>query len=136
LNVSASTNSTGQLHHITEDIFEDACVEYVEDQQPKHGLHSSLDEGLFIIFPKFRTKAVLGKNDVYLEGLPHTAKLDQSMKLSSEILSMSVCRSINQFSEELKLESEKVDNLLATLHQYYTEVKTHWQLNLEVPAGF
>jgi len=49
---------------------------------------------------------------------------------------MSVCRSINQFSEELKLESEKVDNLLATLHQYYTEVKTHRQLNLEVPAGF
>jgi len=255
LNVSASTNSTGQLHHITEDIFEDACVEYVEDsiedesndtneeslnyfsrvtnhylrlaktssqlvsrhpvlfpiiadsganfhmfrdieffthlspvtgnvilgdgktsvpisgvgviklcidghemsipdvryvpdlaeyiyslfchiQQPMHGLHSSFDEGLFIIFLKFRTKAILGKNVIYLEGLPHTAKLDQSMKLSSEISSMSVCRSINQFSEELKLESEKVDNLLATLHQYYTEVKTQRQLHMEAPAGF
>jgi hypothetical protein len=29
-----------------------------------------------------------------------------------------------------------VDNLLQSLRRYYKEVKTNWQLNLEVPAGF
>jgi len=51
-------------------------------------------------------------------------------------MSVPVCRSINHFSNEVKLESAKVDNLLAQLHRYYNEVKTRRQLNLEVPAGF
>jgi hypothetical protein len=29
-----------------------------------------------------------------------------------------------------------LDNLLKTLRQYYKEIKTKWQLSLDVPAGF
>jgi hypothetical protein len=49
---------------------------------------------------------------------------------------MSLCSSLNQFSDEVKVESEKVNNLLDALQQYYSDIKTRRQLNFEVPAGF
>ncbi len=43
---------------------------------------------------------------------------------------------MKQFQQDVSFESSKVDNLLTNLRQYYKEVKTKRQLNLEVPAGF
>jgi hypothetical protein len=43
---------------------------------------------------------------------------------------------MSQFQDEIQLESNKVDNLLASLRRYYKDIKTKRQLNLEVPAGF
>jgi len=118
------------------DLAENIYSLFCHIQQPQHGLHSSFDEGLFIMFPMFRTKAILGRNDIYIAGLPHSSVLDPVVHSSFDSRSVPVCCSINHFSEKVKLESAKVDNLLAQLHQYYNEVKTRRQLNLEVPAGF
>jgi len=37
---------------------------------PHHRLESSYEEGLFLIFPNFTTKAIVGKHDIYLDAIP------------------------------------------------------------------
>jgi len=45
------------------DLAENIYSLFCHIKQPGHGLHSSFDDGLHIIFPAFRTKALLGQND-------------------------------------------------------------------------
>jgi len=47
-----------------------------------------------------------------------------------------ICRNMSHFQDEVQLESNKVDNLLANLRRYYNNINSKRQLNLEVPAGF
>lgn len=35
-----------------------------------HGIHSSFDEGLFLQFPNFKSKALIGQNDIYEDAVP------------------------------------------------------------------
>ncbi len=83
---------------------------------PSHGLNSSIDDGLHITFPSFMTKAILGQDDIYINEVPvsTTSVLQQSPSPNS-VTSTSVCHSINQFENEVKQESSKVDNLLHQL---------------------
>ncbi len=114
---------------------------FLHIQSPGYAVHSSFSEGLSIMFPNLTTKAIIGHDDIYLNAVPalldntehHDCFIESS---SSEFLPGASCRHITQFQNDVSLESRKVDNLLATLRQYYKEIKTKRQLNLEVPAGF
>ncbi len=43
---------------------------FVHTQLPNHGVYSSYEDGLFLQFPDFRTKAVIGSDELYLDALP------------------------------------------------------------------
>jgi len=106
-------------------------------QSPGHRLESSYDEGLHIIFPTFRTKAVIGQHDIYLNALPHDEA--SSLKLFTESTSSPMdtfCRDITEFQSKIQKETDCLDNILSDLRRYYSEIKTKRQLGLEVPAGF
>jgi hypothetical protein len=77
--------------------------------------------------------------DIYLDAVPHP---DNPTAGTSEFSSMSrlpttehqtCCHTIIQQSD---VETSKDENLLQSLCQYYSEVKTKRQLNLNLPAGF
>jgi hypothetical protein len=97
---------------------------------PNHGLKSSFDDGLHIIFPTFSTKAILGTDDVYLDATPVTHPTGSSSQCYL------ISSSLPQTSTNITIEGKKEDNLLRNLRQYYSEVNTKRQLNLGVPAGF
>jgi hypothetical protein len=105
---------------------------------PHHGLQSSFEDGLKIIFPEFTTSAILGKDDIYLDAVPcrSTFKCLSDVQFSHISSSNSVCRHTSQLEQEIKVESAKVDSILNELRRNYQEVKTKRQLNLGVPAGF
>jgi hypothetical protein len=104
-------------------------------QCPDHGVHSSFSEGLFLVFPNFRSKAILG-DDIYVDAVPCVTTAVYSDSTNNGDSTVSLCRNMSQFQDEIQLESNKVDNLLASLCRYYKDIKTKRQLNLEVPAGF
>jgi hypothetical protein len=115
---------------------------FVNIQHSLHGLHSSCDTGLFIKFPDFQTKAIIGNHDIYIDAVPvlDGDYLGQSM-IPDEFYTdandeHSLCRNITQFQEELSKETDHIDNLLCRLLQYYNEIKTKRQLGLNVTAGF
>jgi hypothetical protein len=39
-------------------------------KQPQHGIHSSYETGLYIKFPTFQTKVIVGRDDIYLDAVP------------------------------------------------------------------
>jgi len=66
---------------------------------PSHGLESSFEKGLYLQFPNFQTKAMIGEDDIYLDMLPmkasknlkHRSRLPfqiyhQILRISVEIL--------------------------------------------------
>jgi len=101
-----------------------------------HGLHSSFSEGLYIVFPDFQTKAILGENDIYVDAIPGTSVQGLSALPPKQLSTMSICRNMSHFENEVQKESVKVDHLLASLRCYYQDIKTKRQLNMEIPAGF
>jgi hypothetical protein len=110
---------------------------------PHHGLHSSFDTGLFIVFSEFRTKAIVGNDDFYLDAVPvlnndHPDPCSESSHHCNDNTTNtdSFCHNMKIFQEDIFQECHKLDNLLSSLRRYYKEVKTKRQLNLDVPAGF
>jgi len=109
---------------------------FIHVQQPNHGIHSSYDQGLFLKFPTFQTKAIIGRDDLYLDAIP---TIDHLLPTSTNVVdsqSASVCRHILDFQQELVNETDHIDNLLVRLRQYYDDVRTKRQLQMEMPAGF
>jgi hypothetical protein len=113
---------------------------FLHIQNPGHAVHSSFEDGLYIIFPEFQTKAIIGHDDIYLAAHPVSATVgssDDSPLCNSNISdSIDCCRHVVQSRTPVQPDSHKDENLLATLHQYYKEIKTKRQLNLVLPAGF
>jgi hypothetical protein len=112
---------------------------FLHIKQPNYGLESSFEGGLFLIFPKFKTQAIIGHNNIYLDATPYPLSIANSFTDTSLSLldtSMTVCRHIKRFQEDLEKESHSIDSLLQHLQKFYSTVKTKHQLNLEVPAGF
>jgi hypothetical protein len=105
-------------------------------QCPHHSLYSSYEGGLHIIFPTFQTKAILGKNDIYLDIEPVQLVDDSTNPSSSSLQNDMFCRNFRNFTTEVTKETKNLDNLLKSLCQYYKGIKTKWQLNLDIPAGF
>jgi hypothetical protein len=105
---------------------------------PHHRLESSYEEGLFLIFPNFTTKAIVGKHDIYLDAIP-TSDTTSSDIQTQELESLSdkeFCRAVTDFQSKLRDETDHIDNLLRELRQYYKDVKMQRQLGLNIPAGF
>jgi len=106
-------------------------------QSPNHKLESSYDQGLFLVFPTFTTKALVGQHDIYLDALPitHDSTAAQSHSLTVQS-STPLCRNIMEFQNNLQHETKQLDNILRELCQYYADIKTKRQLGLDIPAGF
>ncbi len=111
-------------------------------KQPGHGLHSSFEKGLHVTFPDFQTKAVVGKDDIFLNFLPasnyssiHPDYGDSSILSSSNNLD-TICRHTTDVTSTNTIGQKELNNLMKSLRQYYASVKTKRQLSLNVPAGF
>jgi hypothetical protein len=97
---------------------------------------------LFIVFPGFESKAILGESDIYLDATPYNSPTsdsgsDGSSMLPSLIINNSIhCRHTTQQQIQETPDNIQLDNVLKTLRQYYSEVKTKRQLNLNLLAGF
>jgi len=96
------------------------------------------DTGLFLTFPTFSTKAIIGEHDIYLDpSLGHNVDLSYLQSpLASSLSSASICRALTQVDNNPNIKPTKQDHLLNQLCQYYKDIKTKRQLNLEVPVGF
>jgi hypothetical protein len=106
-------------------------------QLPGHGLKSSFEEGLFIVFPTYQTRGIIGQTDIYLDAIPVQSSVPITDSTCSDSIDTSIfCRHLNQFQQEITSETEYLDHLLSKLRQYYATVKTKRQLNLDAPAGF
>jgi len=110
---------------------------FLHIKQPNHGLESSFESGLKIIFPSFHTTALIGSEDIYLDAEPH---VENNVNFSSVLYSTSaghdvLCRHTTVSQNDVSNISSDL-NLLDNLHQYYSEVQTKCQLSLDVPAGF
>jgi hypothetical protein len=115
---------------------------FVHIQLPGHGLHSSCEQGLFIKFPTFRTAALIGNHDIYIDAIPVSDQVSVTPILPPDDCQNvvqqehSLCRNITQFQKDISHETEILDDLLCCLRRYYAEIKTKRQLGLNVPAGF
>jgi hypothetical protein len=125
------------------DLAESIYSLFLHIQCPCHGLHSSFEDGLFIVFPEFKTKALLGNDDIYLDAVPyncdnicHNSIVPPTSDPPSQLTTDTFCRNVKRFDDEVHHECKSLDNLLKTLRQYYKEVKTKRQLSLDVPASF
>jgi hypothetical protein len=103
-------------------------------KQQNHGLHSTSDQGLFIIFPNFKTRAIIGDHDIYLDAIPVDYITCNSDSLCSDTASSML--GVTKLQNEIDSDSRKLDNLLVDLRKYYDFVRTKRQLRMEVPAGF
>ncbi len=106
-------------------------------KSPSHSIYSSFEDGLFIEFPTFKVQAILGDSDIYLDIVPISVGQQSTMHdTTSSFTTDSFCRNLKQFTEDVTAETKYLDNLLVSIRNYYKEVKTRCQLNLEMPAGF
>ncbi len=118
------------------DLAESIYSLFLHIHSPNHGLQSSFEDGLRIIFPTFSTKAILGTDDVYLAATP-VGKACSNNPSCSDLSSIPHhCNHFTHTPDAISIRGKKEDNLLRNLRQYNNEVKTRRQLNLEVPAGF
>jgi hypothetical protein len=106
-------------------------------QCPEHNLELSYEEGMYLIFPTFRIKEVIGEHDIYLDALPFSSGPDLTSSLGDvQSAPNIVCRNISDFQHNVKQETDQLDNILRELHRCYADVKTKRQLDLDIPAGF
>jgi len=107
---------------------------FLHIQQDGHGLESTFDKGLFITFPTFKSQAIIGPSDIYLDIQPYC--LESTPSFTTTNISSNVDDSISASYLNNHHELSVKDNLLPELRQYYSNVKTKRQLQLDVPAGF
>jgi len=131
--INNETLLINNVRHVP-DLAESIYSLFVHIKQPQHGVYSTFDDGLFLKFPTFTTKAIVSRDDIYLDAVPSSDNTDtQSNQFIQSPVSSYCCHTIQQNSATS--ESDQ-DNIFQSLHQYYAEVKTKRQLNLDVPAGF
>ena len=93
---------------------------------------------MFVIFPQFRTKATIRKDDIYLDFLPLQENILEDCSDLSSIHSPNSekCHHVTEFHQNLDQEISYLNKLLHHLREYYSIVKTKRQLGMDVPAGF
>ena len=52
------------------DLSESICSLFVHFKCPRHGIHSSFEDGLQVSFPEFTTDVIIGENDINLNAIP------------------------------------------------------------------
>jgi hypothetical protein len=97
---------------------------FLHVQLPNHGVRSTFESGLFLQFPNFETKAVVGHNDLYLDASPLCDTLNPGVRNSSVHCPSSICHNITAFQEDITQETDHLDKLLLSLSQYYETIKT------------
>lgn len=121
------------------DLGKTVCSLLLHLKNPSHGLHSTSNQSLFITFPNFVTKAIIGDNDIYLNAVPVCATpLNQCPNdLPLPLDSTPPYTGVRQLQHEIgQQETRTLDNLLVNPWNYYKTIKTKRQLKMEVPAGF
>jgi hypothetical protein len=120
------------------DLAESIYSLFLQIKQQHQGVYSSLDDGLHLKFPNFTTKTIVGNDDIYLDAQPHPSNPDFCASTTTSLMPPSLAPAYcHNTSESRPSENSKSpNNLLKSLRQYYSEVKTKQQLNLDVPAGF
>jgi len=84
----------------------------------------------------------VGDSDIYIDALPLPDNLlSSSFNLysspsESPLSDTTFCQNITQLQDAIVEETKELDNILRTLRQYYSTIKTKRQLGLEVLAGF
>jgi hypothetical protein len=43
---------------------------FLHIKNPHHSVHSTSEDGLFLVFPEFESKAIIGESDIYLDAEP------------------------------------------------------------------
>jgi hypothetical protein len=109
---------------------------FIHVQLPNLGLKSSFDQGLFLEFPTFQTKAIIGKSDLFLDALLLPENITKQQSSTTVQYSNEVCCHISNFQQDVLCETDHLDHLLFSLRQYYATIKTKRQLQLGTPAGF
>jgi len=104
---------------------------------PNHGLKSTFDDRLYLNFPDFQTKTIIGSNDIYVDMLPLSlSQTDSTTSVREPICGPpTYCCNITDLNTTSD-DDLSSNNILADLRKYYDEVKTKRQLGLDVPAGF
>ncbi len=95
---------------------------------PGHGLRSSFDSGLDIVFPTFSTKAIIGRDDIYLDAVPLVVPPCPN--------TTNLCRKLTTSDPVVESTIEERDNILKLLRDYYKHVKMKQDHILPVPNGF
>jgi hypothetical protein len=101
-------------------------------------LDSSYDVGLYLQFPTFNTKAIVGSDDIYLDMVPSSVEIptiDTSTIPANSDPSL-FCHHTNKLHDNSNIENDQLDNIVRDLRQYYHSMKTKRQLGMNVPAGF
>jgi len=111
------------------DLAESIYSLFLHIKQGDHGVQSSFEEGLYLKFPNFTTKDIVGHDDIYLDALPFPDNSTtfglSSSTTTSPFVEPHCCRHITQPDNiNILMASKQQDNLLKTLRQYYSEVKT------------
>jgi hypothetical protein len=113
------------------DLSESIYSLFLHIKYPGHGLQSSFESGLFVSFPNFTTKTLVGEHDIYLNMIPigssDHSQGGASSNISLPLLSVpeeNVSRNIKLFQSDLQRETDYLDNLLEELRTYYHTVKT------------
>jgi hypothetical protein len=64
------------------DLAESIYSLFLHIRLPVHSITSSFDEGLFVHFPSFTTKAIIGSSDIYLDATPYYDDTDSRKVIS------------------------------------------------------
>jgi len=128
-----SINSVHYIPELSESIY--SLFQHI--QSPGHGLKSSFEDGLFIVFPTFQTHAIIGQSDIYLDAIPVDSMVPIPHSTCSDSSTIySYCHHLTDFQQEVTTETEYLDNILSKLQEFYATVKTEHQWNPDVPADF
>ncbi len=105
------------------DLSESIYSLFLHIQSPFQKLESTFDDGLYIIFPDFKTKAIIGSHDIYLDATPvdfdSSNEPDSILPLPNSSL---LCRHFTNFQSDINSEIQHLDNILRDLRQYYATV--------------
>jgi len=120
------------------DLSESIYSLFLHVKTPNHGLESSYENGLFIKFPQFCTKAIIGDDGIYLDMVPADLSNmnNSSFDTTAKVDTSDFCRHTTQLNSDIQKETIHLNNILKDLRQYYASVKTKRQLGFDVPAGF
>jgi hypothetical protein len=98
------------------DLSESIYSLFLHVQSPFHKLESTFDDGLYIIFPDFKTKAIIGSHDIYLGATPvvfnSSHEYDSILPLPESSLP---CYHVTNFQSDIDFETHQLDNILRDL---------------------
>lgn len=101
-------------------------------------MESTYNQGLFIIFPSFKTKAIIGATDIYMDIKPFTLDSTAIVVKVPEYYTSIPTSSSTTLPLHLNVHHETYEQnkLLPELHHQHNMINTKRQLKLNVPAGF